>query len=115
VWTTSSTTPSPDDQVPKARVTHRFHPLFGREFEFVEHRFNWGEDRVSLRDEHGVVFSLPAGWTDVVAVDPFVVIAEGRCPFTTTGLLELAELIDRIRTHPSLDRTVNPISPRASG
>jgi Family of unknown function (DUF5372) len=29
------------------RVTHRFHPLFGRDFEFVAHRQNWGEDRVS--------------------------------------------------------------------
>jgi hypothetical protein len=27
------------------RVTHRFHPLFGREFEFVVHRHNWAEDR----------------------------------------------------------------------
>ncbi|MGO9727420.1 MAG: DUF5372 family protein, partial [Streptosporangiaceae bacterium] len=26
------------------RVTHRFHPLFGQDFEFVAHRQNWGED-----------------------------------------------------------------------
>ncbi|MEV6341602.1 DUF5372 family protein [Nocardia vinacea] len=97
--------------MPKTRVTHRFHPLFGREFEFVEHRFNWGEDRVSLRDEQGRLFSLPAGWTDVVAPDPFVVIAEGRCPFTTTGLLEVAELIDRIRGHLDPDPGVNRITP----
>jgi hypothetical protein len=42
-----------------------------------------------------VLFSLPAAWTDVAPVDPFVVLAEGRCPFTTTDLLALAELIDR--------------------
>ncbi|MFI6368352.1 DUF5372 family protein [Nocardia sp. NPDC050630] len=93
------------------RVTHRFHPLCGREFEFVEHRFNWGEDRVSMRDEHGALFSLPAGWTDVAAPDPFVVIAEGRCPFTTAGLLELAELIDRLRVLPDGDSTVRQIMP----
>ncbi|MGZ6690002.1 MAG: DUF5372 family protein, partial [Solirubrobacteraceae bacterium] len=28
------------------RVTHPFHPLYGRDFEFVAHRHNWGEDRV---------------------------------------------------------------------
>jgi alkyl hydroperoxide reductase subunit AhpC len=48
------------------RVTHRFHPLFGQGFEFVAHRQNWREDRVHLHDENGVLFSLPAGWTDVV-------------------------------------------------
>ena len=57
------------------RVTHPFHPLAGRDFEFVAHRQNWGEDRVHLHDENGKLFSLPAGWTDVAAQDPFVVIA----------------------------------------
>jgi hypothetical protein len=56
------------------RVTHPFHPLAGRAFEFVEARQNWGEDRVVLHDEHGAVFSLPTGWTDAGAVDP--VLAE---------------------------------------
>ena len=28
------------------RVTHPFHPLFGRRFEFEAGRRNWGEDRV---------------------------------------------------------------------
>jgi hypothetical protein len=42
-------------------VTHPFHPLFGREFEFVAHRQNWGDDRVHLHDENGALFSLPAG------------------------------------------------------
>ena len=78
------------------RVTHPFHPLAGRDFEFVACRQNWGEDRVHLHDENGELFSLPAAWTDVVAADPFVVIAAGRCPFTTDGLLALADLIGRL-------------------
>jgi len=69
-WTTPSTTPCPDDRYRRVRVTHRFHPLFG----LVARRQNWGEDRVHLHDENGVLFSLPAGWTDVAAADPFVVI-----------------------------------------
>ena len=43
-------------------MTHPFHPLAGRDFEFVEHRQNWGEDRVCLHDEDGQLFSLPVGF-----------------------------------------------------
>ena len=78
-------------------MTHPFHPLDGKDFEFVEHRLNWGEDRVWLRDENGELFSLPAGWTDAVAPDPFTVIAAGRCPFTTDDLLAVADLAGRLR------------------
>jgi Family of unknown function (DUF5372) len=81
-------------------VTHPFHPLAGRDFEFVACRQNWGEDRVHLHDENGQLFSLPAAWTDVVAADPFVVIAGGRSAFTTDGLLALADLVGRLRAQP---------------
>jgi hypothetical protein len=93
------------------RVTHRFHPLFGRVFEFVAHRQNWGEDRVHLHDENGVLFSLPAGWTDVAAADPFAVIADGRCPFTAGGLLALADLVDRLRCLAASGEAVKQITP----
>jgi len=93
------------------RVTHRFHPLFGRDFEFVAHRQNWGEDRVHLHDENGELFSLPAGWTDVAPVDPFVVVADGRCAFTTDGLLAVADLIDRRRAQRDGDEDVRRITP----
>jgi hypothetical protein len=33
-------------------------------------------------------------------VDPFVVIAAGRCPFTADGLLAVADLIGRLRSYP---------------
>ena len=85
-------------------MTHLFHPLAGRDFEFVAHRQNWGEDRVHLHDENGDLFSLPAGWTDVAAQDSFVVIAAGRCPFTVDGLLALADLIGRLRSLPRMVR-----------
>ena len=93
------------------RVTHQFHPWFGREFEFVVRRQNWGEDRVHLHDENGVLFSLPAAWTDAVAQDPFVVIAEDRCPYSTAALLGLADLIDRLRSQPVRDASVKRIMP----
>ena len=50
----------------------------GAEFEVLDHRHNWGEDRVTLADAEGRVFSLPACWTTVSPVDPVVAIAEGR-------------------------------------
>jgi len=79
-------------------VTHPFHPWFGREYEFVVRRRNWGEDRVWFRDEHSEVRSLPTAWTDVAEADPFVVMAAGRCPFRIADLLELASLLDRLRS-----------------
>ena len=79
-------------------MTHPFHPLAGRDFEFVAYRQNWGEDRVHLHDENGRLFSLPAGWTDVAAADPFVVVAAGGgVPFRTADLLAAADLVARLR------------------
>jgi len=92
-------------------VTHRFHPLFGRDFEFVVHRHNWAEDRVLCRAEDGGLFSLPAAWTDVVGEDPFVAVAAGRCPFSVGGLLGLAVVIDRLRAQPDADRDAKRITP----
>jgi hypothetical protein len=110
-WTTPSTAPDPDDRYRRVRVTHRFHPLSGLDFEFVVHRRNWGEDRVYCRDAGGELFSLPAAWTDVAPADPFVVIAAGRCPFTAEGLLAVADLIDRLRSDPGSGTAVKQIMP----
>jgi hypothetical protein len=95
------------------RVTHPFHPLFDRELEFVKRRRNWRADRVYVFDPEGLLVSLPVEWTDVAAEDPFVVVAAGRSPFYTAGLLELAVLIDRIRAGRSRDGAadVNRITP----
>jgi hypothetical protein len=67
------------------RVTHRFHPLFGRELEFVKRRRNYGDDVVYVRDPGGELLPLPAQWTDAVPADPFVETAAGRAPFRTEG------------------------------
>jgi hypothetical protein len=64
---------------------------------FVAVRQTWGEDRVFFLDEGGTQHSLPAGWTDAVALDVFVAMAAGRCPFRVEDLLALADLIGRLR------------------
>jgi hypothetical protein len=40
---------------------------------------------------------IPAGWTDVVAADPFVVVAAGRSAFRVVDLITLADLIELLR------------------
>jgi hypothetical protein len=87
------------------RVTHSFHPLFGRELEFVKRRRNWRADRVYVFDPNGLLLSLPVEWTDVAGEDPFVVVAAGRSPFHIAGLLELADLVARLRAPRSSDDT----------
>lgn len=79
------------------RVTHPFHPLIGREFDLVDYTFCWGEPRVCFHDDNGRLSSLPAAWTSVGPVDPFVHTAAGRSPFRLEDLLELSEMIRRPR------------------
>ena len=79
------------------RVTHPFHPLFGREFEFVARRQAWSYDRVCVRDDEGRLISLPAGWTSVVAEDPFVAMAAGRSTLHIAALQTLASLVEQWR------------------
>jgi len=79
------------------RVTHPFHPWSGRDFEFVMRRRSWGLDRVYFRDAGGELAGLPAEWTDAVPADPFTVVAAGRVPFGTGGLLAAAVMVARMR------------------
>lgn len=78
-------------------MTHPFHPWRGREFVFLALRQTWAEDRVFFLDDGGVQHSLPVGWTDAVEPDVFVVMAAKRCPFRVEDLLELGDLLGRLR------------------
>lgn len=75
------------------RVTHRFHPLFGQSFEFVKRLQAWQSDLVYFLDAAGELVSAPAAWTDLVAPDPFVVVAAGRAAFRAEDLVQLADLV----------------------
>jgi len=75
------------------RVTHPFHPLFGREFELIEYRQNWGEDRAYFRDAEGGLQSILASCTDAGGTDAFVEISAGRCFFRYEDLVRLADLL----------------------
>ncbi len=73
-------------------MTHRFHPLYGRELELLERRRCWGVERV-FWVEGGAVRSLPAAWTSEAEEDGFVVLSGGRSAFRAEDLLVLAELL----------------------
>ena len=78
-------------------MTHPFHPLCGREFPLVTDRHSWWGHHVYFHDDTGLLASLPAQWTSLFPVDPIVALSAGRSPFRVQDLLELAELIARIR------------------
>jgi len=78
-------------------VTHPFHPLHGFQFELIEYRQAWGEDRVYFLDSVGQLQRLPASWTDVEGEDPFVTVAGGRSPLRMAELLQLVDLVARLR------------------
>jgi hypothetical protein len=63
----------------------------------VTYRNNWGEQRVYFHDAEGRLTALPAAWTDIFSPDPFAVISAGRSAFRVTDLLELIQLIARLR------------------
>jgi len=63
----------------------------------VSYRHNWGEDRVYYVDSEGRVRTIPACWTSVAPIDPFVAIAAGRSFFRYEDLVKLADLLGRIQ------------------
>jgi len=84
--------------VQRVRVTHPFHPLFGRDLEFVKRRRNWRLDRVYFFDDQGRLGCVPTEWTDLAAVDVFVAAAAGRSAFRISDLLELVDRVERLRS-----------------
>jgi hypothetical protein len=95
-WSVASNAPEPNDQRSRFRIIHVFHPLVGHEFELVTYRHNWGEDRAYFHDRHGSLASVPASWTDLLPLHPFVAVASGRCLFRPEDLLRLARLLEEV-------------------
>lgn len=92
-------------------MTHRFHPLFGGEFEFVKRCKTWAMDRVFIFDGDGELMSLPAEWTNLSGEDPFVVVAAGRSLFRTQDLLVLTGLVQTLARQPCDLGVVEEITP----
>jgi hypothetical protein len=78
-------------------VIHPFHPLSGQEFELLEYRNNWGEDRAYFHDANGRLQSILANCTDAAGIDPFVEISAGRSWFRIEDLIRLADLLEALQ------------------
>jgi hypothetical protein len=96
-WRRLSTTQHCDAADTSFEITHPFHPLRGQKFQLVTYLHNWGEDRVYFHNAEGRWTSVPASWTTVVPEDPFVAMAQGRCLFRYADLLQLVDLVGRLR------------------
>jgi hypothetical protein len=94
LWRAQSTTANAAGTGETFRVTHPYHPLFGREYKLVTYCHGWGSHRVYFHDDAGRLRKIPACWTNIVAEDPFVVVAGGRSAFRVADLLMLADLIE---------------------
>jgi len=96
-WRQPWTATQCDGEERRFRVTHPHHPWCGHEFELIDHKQTWGEDRDFFHDEQGRLIALPATWTDVVLPDPFVLVlvANSRSPFRAEDLWELVQLLRR--------------------
>jgi len=62
----------------------------------VQYRHNWGEDRVYFHAGGAHLTSVPASWTSLSPMDPFVAVAAGRSAFRIEDLLELAKVVGSI-------------------
>ena len=74
-------------------VIHPFHPWRGQRFELVELRRCSGDWRVFYLNKQGNNSSLPASWTDAVALDLSIEIAQGKAIARVRDLVQLAELV----------------------
>lgn len=79
------------------KVTHPFHPLFGKVFELVDRRRTWGEDRVYFHDAAGKLCRMSAQWTSAAEVDLFVLTSAGRSSLRVSDLLELVRVVEQHR------------------
>jgi hypothetical protein len=63
----------------------------------VGERLNRYGRRLLLRVDEETVCSVPQQWTDLVATDPEIAIGGGRALFRAEDLIELAQLVARLR------------------
>ena len=88
----------PKEFASPVRITHPFHPLFGKEIHCIERRVTYGDDLLFYRDHLGTVTSVPTRWTSAEIEDPFLAVSAGRSYFRVSDLSDLASLIGEIQS-----------------
>jgi hypothetical protein len=70
--------------------------LSGQQLPCVGERYNRYGKRLLLQVDDATVWSVPPQWTDLVGLDPEVVVGHGRALFRVVDLMELASLVKRL-------------------
>ena len=83
------------------RITHPFHPLSGKQLACVGERWNPYGRRLLLQAGDATICSVLPQWTDLAAPEPEIVLGKHRALFRVADLLELAQLVDRLRQRDS--------------
>ena len=78
--------------------------MHGQQFELVDYRNAWGEDRVYYRDRQQRLCRLPASWTDAVDPDPLVALGGDRAAVRLDDMVALLELVEMISSGARLSR-----------
>ncbi len=91
------TVPSAVDREQTFCIIHPFHPLYGREYILITHKLNWGEDRVSFKDENGDYHCIPVHWTDINPPDPFERCGDNDSYFRVSDLIEVKDIIHKLK------------------
>ena len=93
------TTTSCVDSRKTFKITHPFIPQYNNEYEFVERRLAWDQDRVVYFKKNGDLATIPTSWTDVAEPDLFNQQSKGRCNFRYADLAELAKILKYLKKH----------------
>ncbi len=79
------------------KITHPFHPLKNQEFEFINIKQTWGQDRIFFRDSEGKIVSTSTTWTDYYEESPFVKQAQGRAILDFENMKELSHMLKDLK------------------
>ncbi len=92
-----STTDGRLDRIKIFEVTHPFHPLYKKKYKAVTIRQNWGVNRVYYYNSKKQLTSIPTAWTSLKPRDPYCILAAERSDFRFADLIELVQLIKKIK------------------
>ena len=96
-WSVGLDAPYSYNGIHKFRVTHPFHPLYGREYEIIKYKRIQGRDRVFFHQKDGSIGSLPLAWCDLRPLDPYLDIEGKHSPFRVEDLLKLSDIIKEVK------------------
>jgi len=71
--------------------------LSGQDFDVASHRKYFTEERVYFFDRAVRYRSIPAQFTSLAPQDPFLAMSAGRSHFRVVDLLELGELLEKLK------------------